>query len=357
LRLVLQCPLLGLPPSDPRHAEVRGMLEVFAEDTDDELMVLIPKEAARFVPPGLRVQTFVSGDSRARLAFELRDSARLATRLGGEALVCLQESVPWRSPIPVVAESIGRPLRELDGHQRLATAVRRASLGGASAVFVSDDLSSLAHLPMARRVPPVVSPAFHPAPSGTTAPGLGRWSVEGDYVLAWACGRRGLARLLAAWTWVDGSLGDTVTLALVCANAKIMAEAEAAASSMGVKDSVRTLVLEDAADLPSLFRQARAYLGVEAGPIPQVFRWALASGVPIVAETSNEAGDISGDAAYLVPPADERALGAATLTVLVEDEVAERLRTRGLDRARAYAPHKALSARLEIIHALGSRRG
>jgi hypothetical protein len=330
------------------------MLEAFAGERDDEWIVLIPKEAARFVPSGLRVETYSSGDStRTSLAFELRDSARLAARLGGEALFCLQESVPWRSPIPVVAESMGRPLRELDGPQRLTSAVRRAGLGGAAAVFVCDDLSAPARLPTARRVPPVVSPAFHPDPSRAITPDLG----EGDYVLAWACGRRGLARLMAAWTWVDGSVGDTVSLALICANTRIMQEAVASASSLGLKASVRLVGQENLADLPNLFRQARVYLAVEGGPIPQALRWALASGVPIVAELSSEAGDISGDAAYLVPPAEPRALGAAALTVLVEEEVAERLRTRGLERARAYAPHKALSARLEIIRALGSRLG
>jgi Glycosyl transferases group 1 len=326
------------------------MLEAFAGERDDEWIVLIPKEAARLVPSGLRVETYSSGDStRASLAFELRDSARLAARLGGEALFCLQESVPWRSPIPVVAESIGRPLRELDGPQRLTSAVRRASLGGAAAVFVCDDLSAPARLPTARRVPPVVSPAFHPHPAVATNLG------EGDYVLAWACGRRGLARLMAAWTWVDGSVGDTVSLALICANTRIMQEAVASASSLGLKASVRLIGQENVADLPNLFRHARVYLAVEGGPIPQALRWALASGVPIVAESSSEAGDISGDAAYLVPPAEPRALGAAALTVLVEEEVAERLRTRGVERARAYAPHKALSARLQILRSVVER--
>ena len=53
--------------------------------------------------------------------------------------------------------------------------------------------------------------------------------------------------------------------------------------------------------------------------------WALACGKPVVAAESALTDALVGPAAYLAPLDDARALGAALITVLVEEEVAEKL--------------------------------
>ena len=68
----------------------------------------------------------------------------------------------------------------------------------------------------------------------------------------------------------------------------------------------------------------------------QLLRWALACGLPVAAASTPEAGSILGDAAYIAPAEDARALGAACLSVLVEEDLAESLKVAGARRAGSY---------------------
>jgi glycosyltransferase involved in cell wall biosynthesis len=68
---------------------------------------------------------------------------------------------------------------------------------------------------------------------------------------------------------------------------------------------------------------------VWGGPI----RHALACGKPVVASHDPQTSHLVGPAAYLAAGDDGRALGAALITVIVEEEVAETL--AGAARARA----------------------
>lgn len=356
MRIGVQAAALGLAPSDPRHAETRGLLELLASSAE-EVIFLVPAAAARHVPPGLQVQPVeMSGSGLRRLKFEVRDAAHLAAGLRADILYCLGASAPWRSSIPFVVEETGSELPNIDGDQRLASALRRAGAGAAAARLVPSDLPPRGLTGSVRRVPPAVATRFRAGPGEVPRLDPGRWGVAGDYVLAWPCSQRALSRLMAGWTWVDGSLGDSVSLLLLCASETLRAVAMRSASEMGLQESVRAIVLEDAADLPVVFRGARAFMGVEAGPIPQVFRWALAAGVPIVGETSTEAESITGDAAYLVAQGQTRALGAAALTVLVEDEVAQSLRHKGMERAKAYDFDNALRARMDVLRSVTAGR-
>jgi glycosyltransferase involved in cell wall biosynthesis len=62
-------------------------------------------------------------------------------------------------------------------------------------------------------------------------------------------------------------------------------------------------------------------------------RLALAAGRPIVGVEAPAVSGIVGPAAYLVPAADARKQGAAMLTVLVEESLADHLASSALQRA------------------------
>ncbi len=68
----------------------------------------------------------------------------------------------------------------------------------------------------------------------------------------------------------------------------------------------------------------------------QFLRWAVACGLPVAAAVTPEAESILGEAAYVTPSGDARALGAACLSLLVEEDLAESLRLSGARRAVAY---------------------
>ena len=65
-------------------------------------------------------------------------------------------------------------------------------------------------------------------------------------------------------------------------------------------------------------------------------RYALACGRPVVAAEDRFTDALVGPAAYLVPANNARALGAAVITVVVEEEVSERLSEAARQRAAAW---------------------
>jgi hypothetical protein len=66
---------------------------------------------------------------------------------------------------------------------------------------------------------------------------------------------------------------------------------------------------------------------------------------------------ILGDAGYLVPDGDTRALGAACLSLLVQDELAESLRVKGRRRATTYRDRPPVELIAELADRSGSLGG
>jgi len=333
-----------------RSFEAYELLEALAAWGGEEVVALVPASAEEEAPPGLSVYGVpLPSTLRAALAFEVRGAARLAASLGGDVLYSLEQAAPWRSPIPAVAtaESATGP-----NASRWKNALRRASLGGAAAVLLADDLPARPDLPNVQRVPPMVSASFHPsAPPGAARGGNGP-EGKGDFVLSWAEDEIGWRRALAAWTWVDASLGDSVRLVLLVPDESTVQRARGEARRLGIEETVEPRVPQGWHDVADLHRGARAVIHAGAFTTPQVFRWSLASGAPLAGEFSPEAASIVGPAGYLVPPSDTRALGAAALTLLVEESVAERLGGLGLERAHAYDQARGLSRRLELLRSV-----
>jgi hypothetical protein len=76
----------------------------------------------------------------------------------------------------------------------------------------------------------------------------------------------------------------------------------------------------------------------------------------VAALTTPLSQSIVGPAGYLAAQPDARTLGAACLTLLVEEEIAASLREKGRERAKTYRPEAARPAWLEALrHA--ARRG
>ena len=344
MRVILQA--LSLAPDlwTPPAFELREGLQGFADEGLDEIIALVPASAAEKAPQGLAVHAIPPPSTAlAGLAFEFHGAARLAASLGGDVLYSLEESAPWSSPIPVVATAeFPRPARQGLG-SRFEAALRRASLGGAAAMLQAEDLPQRTDIRRVQHVPPLVSGRFHPAGPEDAS------SRSDDYVLAWVEGRLGLKRVLAAWSWVDASLGDSVRLRLLCPTAIWAETARREAEGLGIGESVECVGFDEEPDVAGIHRRARVLLHAGDVSTPQIFRWALASGVPLAAESSAVAAAVAGTAAYLVPPSDTRALGAAVLTLLVEESVAGALRERGLERAQAYGTRRGVGRRLELL--------
>lgn len=95
----------------------------------------------------------------------------------------------------------------------------------------------------------------------------------------------------------------------------------------------------------------------EIAPWGDPLRMALACGKPVIGLESRHSGALLGPAAYLTPgdgaeEAISRGLGAALITVLVEEGVAQSLSQKARQRAAAYVPQRFSIALAEVYSAL-----
>ena len=91
-------------------------------------------------------------------------------------------------------------------------------------------------------------------------------------------------------------------------------------------------------DMPALYSMARALVfpsRYESFGIPIVE--AMACGCPVITATTSACPEVAGDAAILVDPDDVEGLASAMYQVSLDDDLAERLRRRGLRRAEGFS--------------------
>jgi glycosyltransferase involved in cell wall biosynthesis len=169
------------------------------------------------------------------------------------------------------------------------------------------------------------------------------------YVLCHGFNRRDIPMILSAWTWVDGSLGDSFPLTFLGAEPDLAREIDATAAELDIEDSVRVQPEIAFEDLPRMYGSAAAFIGTAFKAAGQTLRWALAAGAPVVGPKTDSFKSVLGSAAYLVPPDDSRSLGAACLTVLIQERVSEPLRSEGFIRAGNYLDGRAGAEIVSIL--------
>jgi glycosyltransferase involved in cell wall biosynthesis len=149
--------------------------------------------------------------------------------------------------------------------------------------------------------------------------------------------------LLAAYTYIAPVLGPDVPLVLaghtpVQWGTPRFPDLPAYIEEIGLKQSVRWIGPVDEADKPALYRLATVfgfpsrYEGFGLGPLE-----AMACGTPVVACEASSVPEVVGDAAFLVDPADSRAMGGAILSLITQSDLATQMRSRGLARSRAFS--------------------
>jgi len=300
------------------------------------------------LPPGVRSQP-VRPIRRGweRLQYDQIALPRAAAEVGAQVLLILGEQVPLRARMPIAAVPPILPQPPTGvGFEMLRRAAGGAGLRGASSVLMAADLAR--ETDPKRLYTPFVSPAF-------LRPEVKSAGPERLRVLCYDSDPIDIRRALAAWTWVDGSLGDTYPLQFLSWDPQLDELISATAAEFGVAESV--VAGPPSGNLSQVFREAAAFLSVRPLAWGQPFRWALASGTPVAAFESLAASSIVGDAGYLVPDGDTRALGAACLSLLVQEELAESLRGKGQRRAAAYSDRPPTELITELADQAMSARG
>lgn len=332
-------------PESPDSAQLVEWLREFSSVESAVSWTLIhpPSEAPSLPERIERLEIEPGRSTWARFRFEQWLLPRAAHRVQADLLLSPYTAAPLTSPVPVVILFTGSSLQgKSDLVGRLRWAFGRAGVSDARRVLAFDDEPALSILERhAGKVDlePWVGRHFRVLPEEGDREVRSTYDLGAAYVLCHGLRSADAPGLAAAWTWVDGSVGDAIPLVVCGLEAEALRALKSAAQETAVEHSIRPLPSVPYEHLPALYRGGLALLRTARYGNGQVLRWAMACGVPVVVPHEPRAAAIVGDAGYLVPPDDTRAMGAAALTLVVENQLHERLKQRGLLRAADY--HRA----------------
>jgi glycosyltransferase involved in cell wall biosynthesis len=323
---------LAYDPFSPAGLHLLALLDAPLEG--ERRLVLLPGPSRLALPAGSETLVTPTGSTPGgRLAWEQVRLPREAARHGASALVLTRSTPPAASRVPCIYWPTGEEHAPI-GRRSLAERLRLALAAGGKSVL--QQIMWPADLPVPQtRVkiniqPPRVHPLFHEYNplQGEDEP------VTTAYILyTGPYDALHLRLLLAGWSWAAPSLGDETQLILLHLGQeqqRLLVENNLTASVLMIQPA--TLV-----GLAALYRGAAAvvHLG-PALPWGDPVAAALASGQALVALDEPLTAARCGAAAYLVPPADPRTLGAALLTLIVEEELNGQLREAARNKVQAW---------------------
>lgn len=163
-----------------------------------------------------------------------------------------------------------------------------------------------------------------------------------------------LERTLQAWSWAASAIGDYHPLLLLGLDEQAIRALAELEAKFNLSGSVHALPSLSPEDLPTLYQGCSAlFHPTPMSPWGGSVSTALMCGKPVVAAESELTDALVRQAAYLVPMDDARALGAALITVLVEEEVAQKLSLAALQQVAGWDSsafgQKLIAAYQEIL--------
>lgn len=180
---------------------------------------------------------------------------------------------------------------------------------------------------------------------------LGQLNLPEGFIIYHGPGdKRSLDHLMQAWSWAAAAIGESYPLLLLGLSSGSATNLSNLAHEYDLESSLHVLRNVQPNLLPHLYRLCCAvFHPAPASPWSGPVRLALAGGKPLVASENNISAAITGPAAYLAPHDDPRALGAALVTVIVEQQVAERLSAAAKRRASNWEMDK-ISTQLRGVY-------
>jgi len=331
---------LAYQPNHPAAIHLLTLLHHHPEELPAG--VALPADSFHLLPEAITPYLQPTPNSpRRRLYWEQRRLPDLARRIGA---ACLHLTSPFPALLaqtPVVVspcEYWGElSLRSLPTQHgfiaHLRTALGQGGLSRARAILWPEDLPDSGFPAPKVSLSPVVHPAFLQNNLDSQVHQrdfLQSMDLPESYVLYHGPGTRSaLESLLAAWSWAVGPLGEDHPLLILGLDAEEQALCTQIARANDLHTTLRFVPSVSIEVLAALYRGCSAVFN----PAPFSAwegseRAALACRKPLVGIESPSLDALVGNAAYLIQPgqaASSRSLGAALITVVVEERVSEDL--------------------------------
>lgn len=347
-------------PNSPAALHLLALMARLPKEVDP--IVALPGEAPVWFSEGASLELRPCRDEpRSRLRWEQWELPKMGRELGAHLLHLVSPQPPLFGTTPTALSPTGLEEQESPPSgfiPRLREALGRGARRRVGALLWAADLPSPKVNTSVMRLPPLVHPAF----SGEIdAPRIAPLEVElpETYVLYHGpSNQRALLRLLEVWSWTSAPLGDSYPLVCLGLDSAAQNWLGAFLERHDLEISVRPLPAVSPTSMAQIYRGCSALLHPEAGACwSGTLRHALACARPVVAAESDSTDALVGPGAYLTPAEDSRAMGAALLTVIVNNEMSTRLSRAAGQRGAAWNITNFGSALLRAYRKILSSEG
>ncbi len=344
-------------PNSPAALHLLTLLE--QRHAEVEAIVALPEAAPDWLPGEAIPHLLPTPDTqRGRLAWEQRALPRLATSLGVDLLHLTTANPALFSGLVTVVSPAEFPSVESPGGftSRLRLALASGGMSRLRALFLPADYpgeTGLGRSTVVFRLPTEPFPA-EDIIAGRENPQLKALHLPETYILYHGpYGRNALNHLIDAWSWAAGSIGRDYPLLLVGMTANAQHDLKTLLTGTGLEDTLRPLPPIRPDVIPLLYQNCAAvFHPAPLAPWGGCARLALAYGKPLVAAEDSASDALAGAGAYLALQSDPRALGAALITVIVEEQLADHLAQAGRERAANWNPEAFQDALYAAYHAI-----
>jgi len=332
------------------------IMERFPEDS--RAMLALPGETIHQLPAHLEIiQKALPAAGLSRLLWEQHHLEKISHRVGADLMHLTTFSPTLVGRIPVVispAESL--PVSKIKEEHfgrtgtirtpmidRIRQALASGGMERVAGVVLPGDVLENRDQPVFQ-LPPVVHPFFDPtsergdsASAGAAIP----LNVDG-FILYHGDGTGdGLDLLFESWDTVNSVMGEGFQLLLIGLTDRSVVDATRIIESKGIGETVKVLPALALNEIARLYKTCQVVVAPGSTPVwGGALRLGIACGKPVVALETKIADEIAGPAAYLVPGGtfDQycRAVSAALISILVEEQVSETLSESALLRSRSW---------------------
>ncbi len=325
-------------PNSPTTLHLWTLLAQRLEEIQS--IVALPDRPPEWFPEDITIRILPTPNTeRAHLVWEQRSLPSLADELGVGLIHLTSPTPPLFSskPLLVSPTAFGTAGRPRSFTSRMREAMAKGGMSRIRGLLWPEDLPPPDESLPIVRLPPTSPPGFTLTEQFEPADRPG-FDLPETYILYQGSSNElALSRLISAWSWASGAIGEYYPLLAVGMDHAAQAWLEFFAERYHATGTLRIMPPIPPSDLPSLYRGCAAVINPSTlSPWAGVERMALVAGKPLVAIENPLTSALVGPAAYLIDENNPRGLGAALITVIVEEGVAERLSQAAKERAESW---------------------
>jgi glycosyltransferase involved in cell wall biosynthesis len=352
---------LSYHPNSPGALHLLTLLEACTPEI--EPVVLLPAPPPEWFPVELNThQQPTPNTSTARLNWEQRILPGLARRFGVQVVHLTSLTPALIAPVPTVISPAGFSAcksgegevlglvdradrferdQSMSFTDRVRQSLARGAMDRVAAILWPADLPYPPHQQTPnylKIIPPAVHPAFLMRQTGSLNNKL-KDLPEAYFLYHGPSNQNVIHTLLHAWAWASGPIGEVCPLVLIGLDETGQQQVNKLLPEYDLEGTVRMLPALSPQELARIYQGSSglfhpAQICLWEGPVRQ----ALASERPVVAAKTNLAEALVGPAAYLIDKHNPRAMGAALITIIVEESVAESLSQAARERTLNWDP-------------------